>query len=199
MRRILQVAAQEVGIGRFHLRLLLAQALVALLPYLAAMRLRTALYRLAGFSIGRGTLISGSLRLWGTTNVAASWRVGRSCFINAPCAIDLNAPVTFGDRVVIGFGVTIITGSHQMHDPDCRAGALVARPVTIEDGAWVAANAILLPGVTIGAGAVVGAGSVVTRDVAPHTLVAGNPARFVRTLKPAASAAAAGETNAVCA
>lgn len=199
MRRFLQVVAHEAGIARLHPRLLLVQALVFLMPNMTGGRLRTVLYRLAGFRIGPKTLISGRLRLWGSANVSANWRVGNSCFINAPCTIDLNAPVTFGDRVVIGFGVTIITGSHQMNDPACRAGALVARPVTIEDGAWIAANAILLPGVTIGIGAVVGAGSVVTRDVAPHTLVAGNPARFVRTLTPPASAAAAGDPSAVCA
>lgn len=55
-----------------------------------------------------------------------------------------------------------------------------AEPVTIHDNVWIAANVVVLPGVTIGEGAVVGAGSVVSKDVAPGTLVAGNPARFIR-------------------
>ena len=63
-----------------------------------------------------------------------------------------------------------------------RAGELNKEPVTIEDGAWVGANAIILPGVTIGRGAVVGAGTLVMKDVAPNTVVMGNPARVVKRL-----------------
>ncbi len=54
------------------------------------------------------------------------------------------------------------------------------QPIRIGNGAWIGAKAIILKGVTIGEGAIVGAGSVVTRDVAPYTIVAGNPARFIR-------------------
>lgn len=57
-----------------------------------------------------------------------------------------------------------------------------AQPVTLEDGVWVGARVIILPGVTIGQGAIIGAGSVVTRDVPARTIAAGNPARIIRTL-----------------
>jgi acetyltransferase-like isoleucine patch superfamily enzyme len=60
--------------------------------------------------------------------------------------------------------------------------SVVARPVVVEDGAWIGMAALILPGVRIGAGAVVSAGAVVTSDVPPDTLVAGNPAAVVRSL-----------------
>ncbi|MGZ6099020.1 MAG: DapH/DapD/GlmU-related protein, partial [Myxococcaceae bacterium] len=65
------------------------------------------------------------------------------------------------------------------------AGPSRSAPIVIGDGAWIAARVTILPGVTIGAGAIIGAGSVVTRDVSPHTLAVGNPARVVRRLNAA--------------
>jgi maltose O-acetyltransferase len=61
-------------------------------------------------------------------------------------------------------------------------GVTTAKPITVGAEAWIGAGAILMPGVTVGEGAVVGAASVVTRDVAPRTVVAGNPARVLRTM-----------------
>lgn len=90
--------------------------------------------------------------------------------------------VTLGDRVSIGPRVTLVTSSHP-NNSRIRGVAPIARgPVTIEPDAWIGAGAVILPGVRIGAGAVVGANSVVTEDVPPRTIVAGLPARPVRTL-----------------
>ena len=58
-----------------------------------------------------------------------------------------------------------------------------AKPVTLGDNVWLASNVVILPGVTVGEGAVIGAGSVVTKDVEPYTVVAGNPARFLRRIE----------------
>lgn len=60
---------------------------------------------------------------------------------------------------------------------------MCARPICVKDNVWIAANVVILPGVIIGEGAVVGAGSVVTKDVAPFTLVAGNPAHFIKKIE----------------
>ena len=76
-----------------------------------------------------------------------------------------------------------------MGDPECRAGAHLARPIRIESGAWIGARSTILPGVTVGHGAVVAAGAVVTRDVEPNTLVAGVPARVLRSLEPSSERA----------
>lgn len=90
------------------------------------------------------------------------------------------AEVRIGDNVFIGPGTTICTVVHSSDASQRNAGIMRALPVVIHDNVWLAANVTILPGVTIGEGAIVGAGSVVTRDVAAHTVVAGNPARFIR-------------------
>jgi acetyltransferase-like isoleucine patch superfamily enzyme len=69
-----------------------------------------------------------------------------------------------------------------MEDPERRGGERYSRPVVVEDGVWVGACATILPGVTLGRGSVVAAGALVARDVPPHTLVAGVPARPIKSL-----------------
>ncbi|MEP7190805.1 MAG: DapH/DapD/GlmU-related protein, partial [Roseiflexaceae bacterium] len=81
-----------------------------------------------------------------------------------------------------GHHVVVLTGSHEVGPPSQRAAALYTKTVTIGDGAWLGARCTILPGVTIGAGAIVAAGAVVNRDVPPNTLVAGIPAHVVKSL-----------------
>jgi len=104
-------------------------------------------------------------------------RLGAGCYLNAGCTILDTAPVTLGERAMLGPHVQIYCAEHHK-DPALRAQGLeVAKPVTIGDGAWIGGGAIILPGVTVGAGAIVGAGAVVTRDVPAGATVVGNPAR----------------------
>jgi acetyltransferase-like isoleucine patch superfamily enzyme len=94
--------------------------------------------------------------------------------------------VTIGNRVSIAPRVTLVTSSHPNHSL-IRGFAPVSRgPIVIEDDAWLGAGCIILPGVRVGRGAVVGAGSVVVEDVPSLHVVAGQPARTVRQLTPAA-------------
>jgi putative colanic acid biosynthesis acetyltransferase WcaF len=86
------------------------------------------------------------------------------------------APVFVGAHAVINDGVFLCTASHDHSDPDYP---LVSRPIRVGERAWLATNATVLPGVSIGRGAVVAAGSVVTRDVPDMTIVGGNPAREI--------------------
>jgi maltose O-acetyltransferase len=110
-------------------------------------------------------------------------RIGARTFANFGLVVLDCAPVTIGDDVQIGPGVQLLTATHPL-DPDVRAaGDEYALPITIEDRAWLGGGVIVLPGVTVGADAVVGAGSVVTRDVPPGTVVAGSPARYLRDVK----------------
>lgn len=104
--------------------------------------------------------------------------------------------VTIGRRVLFGPNVQIYAATHPL-DGAVRqgtAGPEYGKPISIGDDVWVGGAAVICPGVSIGEGAVVGAGSVVTRDVEAFTVVAGNPARVIRQLErqPAAAAAAAG-------
>lgn len=92
------------------------------------------------------------------------------------------ASVTIGDRVFIGPNVGLYTVTHALL-PDQRAdGVMRARPIVIEDDVWLGGHTVVLPGVRIGTGSVVGAGSVVTRDIPPRTLACGNPCRPLRLL-----------------
>jgi maltose O-acetyltransferase len=166
----------------FHPRLLLVQLLLAPLPLHVGTRLRPRIFRLAGFRIGRGTVMWGTPTITGRGAFYRRLIVGEHCWFNAGCFIDLGASITIGNRVAFGQQVLLMTSSHILTGPERRSGPLVTRPITIHDAAWVAARATILPGVTVGEGAVVAAGAMVTKDVPPHTLVAGVPAAVIRKL-----------------
>ena len=109
--------------------------------------------------------------------------LGDYAYINYACTILDNARVMIGDHTMIGPHVQIYTAAHPL-DAEPRIRYLeIALPITIGARVWIGGGAIILPGVTIGDSAVVGAGSVVTKDVAPYTVVAGNPARVLRVLE----------------
>jgi maltose O-acetyltransferase len=112
----------------------------------------------------------------------ANLRIGARCFANFGLVVLDVAPVTIGDDVQIGPNVQLLTPTHPLDAELRRAKWEAAEPITIGDNVWLGGGATGLPGVSIGADAVVGAGSVVTRDVAPNVVVAGNPARVIRTL-----------------
>lgn len=108
--------------------------------------------------------------------------LGAGAFVNFDCVILDVCPVRIGAGTLLGPGVHIYAATHPTA-PDERARGLEAgQPVTIGANVWVGGRALLLPGVTVGDGAVVGAGAVVTRDVPAGVLVVGNPARAVRAL-----------------
>ncbi|POH60670.1 acetyltransferase [Arthrobacter glacialis] len=108
--------------------------------------------------------------------------IGRDTFINYGCFFDAADTISIGQRVRVGMNVTMVTGSHQIGPPEQRAGAEEAYPIHIGNGVWIGANVTILPGVKIGDGAVVGAGSVVTKSIPANELHAGVPARRMRPL-----------------
>jgi acetyltransferase-like isoleucine patch superfamily enzyme len=101
--------------------------------------------------------------------------VGKHCFVGR-AELSVHASLTLGRCVCINDGAKLLTASHDVSDP---GWATLTRPILIEDHVWIATNAIILPGVTLGRGAVVGAGAVVSKDVPPWGIVAGNPARLL--------------------
>jgi acetyltransferase-like isoleucine patch superfamily enzyme len=140
-------------------------------------RVRAGLLRQLGVRIGSGTVIDGGGYVYGRNLV-----VGRRCFVNRGCYFDLTADVTLGDAVEVGHGVTFITASHAIGGRRRRAGAVTGRSIVVGDGAWIGANATLLPGVQVGSGAIVAAGALVIDDVPADTVVGGVPARPLRDL-----------------
>jgi acetyltransferase-like isoleucine patch superfamily enzyme len=143
---------------------------------------RPALYRAAGVRVGARTRIYGRVDVEGVGAIARNVSVGEECMFTTPLYLNASGEIRIGNRVVIGHHAMIITDDHEMDSPDQRCGDRYARPVIIEDGVWIAARATILPGVTLGRGCVVAAGALVTRDVPPHTLVAGVPARPIKKL-----------------
>jgi maltose O-acetyltransferase len=109
-------------------------------------------------------------------------RIGARCFANfGLVALDV-AAVTIGDDVQIGPNVQLLTPTHPVEAGPRRQKEEAAQPITIGDNVWLGGGVVVLPGVTIGADTVVGAGSVVTRDLPADVVAVGNPARVVRTL-----------------
>jgi maltose O-acetyltransferase len=108
--------------------------------------------------------------------------VGARSFINYGAIVLDCATVEIGDDVQIGPGVQLLTATHPLDAETRRQRFEYARPITIRDGVWIGGGVIVLPGVTIGENTVVGAGSVVTRDLPPAVLAVGNPCRVVRSL-----------------
>ncbi|MDE6597592.1 MAG: sugar O-acetyltransferase [Clostridia bacterium] len=106
--------------------------------------------------------------------------VGKNVFINSGCCFQDQGGIEIGDNVLIGQQVVIATLNHELA-PENRADMLPA-PVKIGNGVWIGAHATVLPGITIGNGAVVAAGAVVTKDVPENTVVGGVPARVIKSI-----------------
>ena len=114
-----------------------------------------------------------------------SLRVGARAQLGDNCRIDHD--VTIGDDVVMGPDVVIMTVGHAFADPERpinQQGALPRRPVNIGRDVWIGTRVVILPGVTVGEGAIVGASSVVTQSIPPYAVAVGNPARVVKWRRP---------------
>jgi maltose O-acetyltransferase len=129
-------------------------------------------------SLGEETELRPPLQVDYGTNL----HVGARCFANfGLIALDV-APITIGDDVQIGPNVQLLTPTHPIDADLRRAKWEAAEPITIGDNVWLGGGVIVCPGVTIGADTVVGAGSVVTKDLPAGVIAVGNPARVIRTL-----------------
>ena len=123
--------------------------------------------------------------------------VGRGFHINTGAHIDARGGVTLGDDVMIGPNSVIVSSDHAIElppDSDRPSAGHTNRPVTIGDHVWIGANCVIRGGVTIGDYAIVGSGSVVVKDVAASTIVAGNPATEIRQLRRPGEPSSPGET-----
>jgi maltose O-acetyltransferase len=165
-----------------HPRLTIARMLLGLLPLHVGGRVRSAMLRLIGFQIGRGTIMAATPTITCDGYMYDKLVIGSDCWINIGCLFNLGAEIRIGSNVAIGHDVMVLTQSHDIGPASHRAFTPHARPITIGNGAWLGSRTTVLPGVTIGAGAVVAAGSVVCHDVPPNTLVAGVPARALKQL-----------------
>ena len=160
----------------------LAQGLGNLLPQLCFNRVRTGLLRAAGMRIGEGSLFMGEVVFSGAGDWKALFSVGEHTLITGPLRVNLGGSVHIGNGVNIGHDCLLLTVDHEIGPQWRRAGPSTHGPIAIHDGAWLGSRVTILPGITVGEGAVVAAGAVVARNVAPHTLVGGVPAKVLRKL-----------------
>ena len=138
--------------------------------------------RLLGMQIAKGAIVlmHVTVSFYGRPrhDRTAGISIGRRSIIGRECWLDGRGGIRIGDDVSINRGAWLVTGAHDLRDPSF---SLVHAPIVIGDRAFFGSRALVLQGVTIGEGAVVAAGAVVTRDVPPYTIVAGNPARAIGT------------------
>lgn len=146
--------------------------------------------------IGENTVINGELII---NPYGGDIQIGEFCYIGHNSRIQSDTSIVIGNDVQISYNVSII--DNNAHEINCdervttarkilmdgfenlkERGNIIGSQVIIEDKVWINFNCIILKGVTIGTGAVVGAGSVVTKDVPPYTLVAGNPAKVIKNI-----------------
>ena len=136
--------------------------------------------------IGEGTSMLGPIRF----HYGCHTRIGRGCFMNFNFTVQDDAKVIIGNHCNFGPNVTLVTPLHPML-PEERSGIVCedeqvrfcyAKPIVIGDDCWFGANVVVCPGVTIGYGCVIGAGSVVTKDIPDRTFAAGVPAKVIRPI-----------------
>ncbi|MGK2931653.1 MAG: sugar O-acetyltransferase [Solirubrobacterales bacterium] len=129
-------------------------------------------------AVGEDTYVQAPFRCDYGFNIS----IGSHSFINFGCTVLDSSPVKIGDYVEIATNVQLLTAEHPLDPAERRQKIELNRPVTIEDGVWIGAGAIVLPGVTVGENSVIGAGSIVTRDIEPGVVAVGSPCRPIRKL-----------------
>lgn len=126
------------------------------------------------FNIGAGS----SILLNCSFDSTKSFHIGKNSVVNGNSRMDTRGGIIIGDNVSISSDVIILTADHDIDSTDFSGGT---RSVIIEDYVWIGTRAMILPGVKIGKGAVIAAGSVVTKNIVPYEVVGGVPAKFIKT------------------
>lgn len=135
---------------------------------------RCFLLKVFGAKLGSGCRVQGGAEIWLPSNL----QMGNNCWLDGGAKIYNVAKIKLGDNCVVSAGAFLCGAGHDVESPIFE---LIAKPIKIGDSAWIASSAIVLPGVKIGDGAVVAAGAVVSKDVNPWTIVAGNPAKTIKS------------------
>lgn len=151
-----------------------------LLPTASCTAIRAKLYRIAGCTVGPNVHILAKMNLRADPR---NLTIGESTIIGHSCTFAAHGEIRIGKNVAVAPAVTIITSEHVIGGTERRhTDASYTTPVVIEDGAALMWGSMILPGVTVGHGAIVGAGAVVTRNVPPNAFVGGVPARIIKML-----------------
>ena len=138
--------------------------------------LRALMSRLVGYKVDDGFRLFPPVY----TDFGKNIKIGKDVFVNSGCCFQDQGGVTLGDGCLVGHNVVFATLDHDKCPS--KRGDMTAAPIVVGKDVWIGAHATILKGVTIGDGAIVAAGAVVTRDVPPNTIAAGVPARVVKTI-----------------
>ena len=135
------------------------------------------------FSVLTGRKTDKTFRLFPPfyTDCGKNIKIGKNVFINSCCRFQDQGGITIGNNVLIGHNTTIATLNHDFNP--LKRGNLTPQQVIIGDNVWIGADCTILPGVKIEDGAIIGAGSVVTKNVTKNCIFAGNPAKMIKKLE----------------
>jgi maltose O-acetyltransferase len=162
------------------IKLNLADVLKRTIYPIKIIKLRGAFYKLFFRRSGYGLCIDKHVNFRGKINIT----IGENCVINSFVHIWAGpAGLVIGDRVMIASHVSITTLTHDYYDGSMRFAPAIDRKIVNGDDVWIGSHAVIMPGISIGKEAVVGAGAVVTKDVAENTIVAGLPAQIIKLIK----------------
>ncbi len=139
---------------------------------------RMLLNQCEGIMVGKGTRINTPIRIPAVSEVI----IGDECWIGRDFAVEGNGKVTIGNRCDLAPAVTCLTGSHHIGSMERRAGKGYNGAIMIGDGTWIGSRTVILPNICIDKGNVIGAASVVTRDLTPNCVYCGVPAKKIRSL-----------------
>lgn len=182
----IQRLKRELGhaLAAIRPRLRFANFLARLIPVTSLNTVRAGVFHWLGITMGARASFLGPITIvGGGGNIYRRLTLGSDVLIGLNPLFNLDDTITIGDNVALGPSVSIYTSTHLLGPASRRMNrGVITRPVVIENGAWIGVGAIILPGVTIGHGSVISAGTVVSENVPPNTLVSGNPATVVMEL-----------------
>jgi maltose O-acetyltransferase len=181
VHRLSQAVASELAQvrPRQHLLSMVSRAI----PPNVGAEVRASLLRARGIHVGQRTLVHGTPDVTGGESRGfEKLSIGDDCVIHEGCQFEVGDVIQIGNGVTIGHQVLIITTTHELGPRTHRCGPAVRHPVIVEDGVIIGPRCVILPGVTIGAGAVIDSSTVVNKSVPPNVRMRGIPAKQVEQL-----------------
>lgn len=153
--------------------------IIHLFPSLRMNKIKIFLLRTLGYKVGKNVVIASSFKIMGNIDVS----IGNNTFIgHHTMIIGGKANLSIGKNCDISSKVSFVMGTHEIGNSERRAGKGYSESIFVGDGVWIGYGAIILPGVKIGNKSIIGAGSVVVKDIPANVIAAGNPCKIIKQL-----------------